>query len=747
MGMSRWCVSVWFANAVLCHTASSDSEIGECLCRGGVCVRSSSPLRCWPFPPGPTSSRPLPYDLVYVRAPYFGRPANSVWPDTVRPLVPARGAARRCSRRRQPRGALPPRALPRPDRHPRRQPLSVGSVSDLNVSFDGRLGAVHLVPRPDRRQLAARCGLVCAPAPTSTSSTCRPAGWSVSPRRSCTPNTGNGAQVRPRRPERATPAIGVFNTGGTWAPGGRIVFTSNRNNFLPPKAMNSGQRVLQLFVMRRRRRQRRADRPPQPRHGAPSPGAARRPHRLLELGGARRPRHAPVPALGHRPGRPRLDGPLGILRARLVHHFMTQMPGGDLVVTRYYNLNNNGFGDLVRYPLDPPGPDFGTADPDRAERHDPLPARRPGPADPVHHPRRLPAPCPGWEDNPYGSAVRRPAACAARQRRGKLTHPAATPSAAGDPGGADLLAVYSPGPANHNGIYVGAGTALPWYHGEIVLLPDGAPVPVPPAGQPGRPPHWSPCSPRTATTCSGRGRWSPGSSSTASTAPARLAGARRRRHPRRAAGPGRAVRPDRQLLVALARHGRRLGPGRRRSRPLQRTGDESSYRWVRQGGRRRGLRRRRHLGGAHPHAAGGRPTAPIRTTAALRRRRRRAHAHPRRDPGAQGRAARAAAARRPEGNRHQLPGPHAGRHVVHLPDARPPRHGAQHGADLAPGAAGRGALRLRRLPRPQQGAARLRGAPPRRGPATRFRDLARSTPLLALDARASPAWRRSPRIR
>ena len=43
---------------------------------------------------------PLPYDLVYVRAPYFGpafnpalpRDGNSSWPDTIAPLEPDAGA-------------------------------------------------------------------------------------------------------------------------------------------------------------------------------------------------------------------------------------------------------------------------------------------------------------------------------------------------------------------------------------------------------------------------------------------------------------------------------------------------------------------------------------------------------------------------------------------------------------------------------------------------------------------------------
>ncbi|HEV8631623.1 MAG TPA: hypothetical protein VGV61_14995 [Thermoanaerobaculia bacterium] len=177
----------------------------------------------------------------------------------------------------------------------------------------------------------------------------------------------------------------------------------------------------------------------------------------------------------------------GYSEIALVHHFSTQMPNGDLVVCRYYNLNNNGFGDLVRYPIDPPGPDFGTADPPPGSGV--IPFERVGQVrlTPFTTPEDFPAPCPGYEDNPYGSSVN-PSLCAGAARRGKLTHPAVAPSAAGDPAQADLLAVYSPGPANHNGIAVGAGTTTPWYHGEIVLLPDGAPIPVPVASQPGRPP-------------------------------------------------------------------------------------------------------------------------------------------------------------------------------------------------------------------------------------------------------------------
>ena len=66
-----------------------------------------------------------------------------------------------------------------------------------------------------------------------------------------TPNTG-AADWSKRLPhagagQDATLNYGVFNMGPCPLPGGRLVFTSNRNGFRPPKAIPS--LALQLFVM------------------------------------------------------------------------------------------------------------------------------------------------------------------------------------------------------------------------------------------------------------------------------------------------------------------------------------------------------------------------------------------------------------------------------------------------------------------------------------------------------------------
>jgi hypothetical protein len=441
---------------------------------------------------------PLPYDLLYVRAPYRGPgPAgpNSVWPDTVRPLTPDPGAQLVLLKRDGSREVIFPLERYRGQIDtPPGKPLSAGSVADPNVSFDGRqvlftwyhdLTAVNPQRGDPQGPYLSTAGADLYRLDLQTRALARLTAQTL------TPNTGNGARFDTGAGSNH-PRIGVFNTGGTWAPGNRIVFTSNRNNLLPPKAFTTGQRVMQLFAMD-------TDGRNVEQIGHLNLAMALHPQVLLdgriafsswEEQGLRDSRQFPLWVIG--PDGRGWNGLSGFSEPFLVHHFMTQMPGGDLVVTRYYNLNNNGFGDLIRYPLDPAGPDYDSPQATFSDGLDgKVPFQRIGQVrlTPFTTPDDFPAPCPGWEDNAYGaSGIEGPAPCAGADRRGKLTHPAAAPSSAGDPGRADLLAVYAPGPANHNGIYVGLGTALPWVHGEIVLIPDGQPVAVPPAGVPGRPP-------------------------------------------------------------------------------------------------------------------------------------------------------------------------------------------------------------------------------------------------------------------
>ncbi|MBX3725633.1 MAG: hypothetical protein KF823_06910 [Xanthomonadales bacterium] len=441
---------------------------------------------------------PLPFDLLYVRAPrpsngpMPGHPENgaSVWPDTVRPLTPDAGAVLVRLRPDGTRQVIFPLESHRPLLDtPGGSPLSVGSVSDPNVSFDGQrvlLTWYHDLTTGNPQ----RGGLSAAGADLYVLDLGTLQAQRLTTQRH-TPNLGNGANFGPG-PNSNLPRIGVFNTGGTWAPGGTIVFTSTRNNVLPPKVMDVGQRTLQLFRMD-------ADGANPELVGHLNLAMALHPQVLAdgrimfsswEEQGLRDERNFPLWII--EPDGRAWNSLSGFAEFGITHHFATQMPGGDIVVTRYYNLNNNGFGDLIRYPLDPPGPDFLTGDP---PPFGPIPFARRDPGQPGELRRVLtpwttpddfPAPCPGREHDPYGSAE--PGQCAGTARRGKVTQPVAVPPLPGVGGpAAEILVAYSPGPANHNGIYQGTGTAFPWYHGEIRLIPDGSVVPTPPANVPGPP--------------------------------------------------------------------------------------------------------------------------------------------------------------------------------------------------------------------------------------------------------------------
>lgn len=436
---------------------------------------------------------PLPYDLIYVRAPYFGagydptlpNDGNSVWPDTVRPLTPDPGAMLMLLHSNGQRELL----FPLPQHRalldtPAGKPLSVGSVSDPNVSFDGRrvVFAWYHDLSPDVRN-GQRGGLSRAGADLYEIDVATRALRRLT-RQEFTPNTGNGADFSAGNNH---PRIGVFNTGPTYAPRGRIVFTSSRNNLLPPKQASAGQRVLQLYAMDE-------DGANVEQIGHLNLGMALHPQvlrdgRILfsswEMQGLRDLRSFALWIIDA-DGR-NWNSLSGYADHPFVHHFATQMPDGDIVVTRYYNLNNNGFGSLLRYPLDPPGVDFLSDDPDPDsgiaphERRDPLqPGNLRRDITPFTTHLDYPAPCPGFERDPTGSAFA-PYPCTPAQRRGKFTHPQAAPPVPGRGGAAaELLAVYAPGGANHRSL--GAGNpGLPWYHGEIVLLPDGETVPIPAA--------------------------------------------------------------------------------------------------------------------------------------------------------------------------------------------------------------------------------------------------------------------------
>jgi hypothetical protein len=288
-----------------------------------------------------------------------------------------------------------------------------------------------------------------------------------------TPNTG-AADWSPdhRSPgkDKTHLSYGVLNFGAFPLPGGRIVFTSNRNAFRPPRGYP--RVALQLFTMDED-----GGNVEQIGHlnlaGALHPVVLRDGRIVfssLESQGIRGEilwgiwtihpdgtRWGPLVSAFDPGGAPN------------AFHFQTQLSDGSIIVEGYYNLNNSGFGTYIKLPEAAPYPAFGPAHradklnkPWRVGRHDngrgkyytmpfmplgseaftPFARMDDGPAD---------TSVPGDKDSP---------------RVGKFTHPAGAPDN-------HLLTIWSPGPSNHQYTY------LPQIDGGIYLIKNGKPIDEP----------------------------------------------------------------------------------------------------------------------------------------------------------------------------------------------------------------------------------------------------------------------------
>jgi hypothetical protein len=272
-------------------------------------------------------------------------------------------------------------------------------------------------------------------------------------------------------------ATGVYNMGACPLPGGKIVFTSNREGFRPSKGYPAV--ALQLFVM--------DDRDESVSAEDPAPANLRKIGHL-NIAGALHPvvltdGRIMFSTLESQGIRSEISWgiwtihPDGTNWGPLVSafdpggaangfHFQTQLSDGSIIVEEYYNQNNSGFGAYIKLP---PEVSFGPAwsrDPRNAPwrfgRHEngkgkyysmpfmpegsisftPFALNGEGPAD---------ASVIGDKSSP---------------RVGKFTHPSGAPEN-------HLLTIYSPGPVNHQYTY------LPQLDGGIYLIKGGKPVEQP----------------------------------------------------------------------------------------------------------------------------------------------------------------------------------------------------------------------------------------------------------------------------
>ena len=162
------------------------------------------------------------YDIVYVRAPRRGDDKQIAWTEVFAPLRAEPGSDLMLLHPDGTRGG--PRR--------RRRRCHHRSVRLLRW----RIGLLR--PHPQRQEGPARRSSL-RRVPTSSKSTSRARKIVQLTRQTFTPNTGVVA--------KGLRAPGVYNLAPCPLPGGKVMFTSNRNGFAPTKGYTPT--VLQLFVM------------------------------------------------------------------------------------------------------------------------------------------------------------------------------------------------------------------------------------------------------------------------------------------------------------------------------------------------------------------------------------------------------------------------------------------------------------------------------------------------------------------
>jgi hypothetical protein len=377
--------------------------------------KQARPLDVNPKPIAKDPSVKYDYDIVYVRAPRKGDDKQIAWTEVFSPL------------RGEPGSDL---MLLHPDgKEETLVAAGDDAVTDPFVSFDGQW--VYYVRFHNVKPSASA-------RPTSRSADIFKIHVKTRKvvqltRQTFTPNTGVTAKgLRPP---------GVYNLGPCPLPGGKVMFTSNRNGFQPTKGYTPT--TLQLFVMD-------DDGGNVEQVGHLNINSALHPTILkdgrvmftsYESQGLRDLRLWAVwtihPDGTHWAPLVSALGPSG----DMAYHFMTQLSDGHIVFEEYYNLNNLGFGTYYKLPPRAPDgePPFGPA-----ARGDARNLAYNGTGY-----NRIPFSPHGLEWlTPFVTAFDAPAPLSDRKdpksvRVGKVTHPSAAPDN-------HLLTAWSPGPVNSN---------------------------------------------------------------------------------------------------------------------------------------------------------------------------------------------------------------------------------------------------------------------------------------------------------
>jgi hypothetical protein len=421
----------------------------------GLCVAA---LSLGALTLSPVRSAPgVGYDIVYVRQPRKGDNTHTVWPEVFHPGTVEPGSDLMLL---HPNGAEEVLV-----------DTTSGAVTDPFISFDGQYVYYSFFPDVTANELNTQRGNL----PYQGADIYRMHLGTRQAQRltfqEFTPNTGAGnwLESNPVNPPAQYNRLGygILNLGPAPLPGGKVVFVSNRNGFIPPKGYTNP--TLQLFVMD-------WDGSNVTPIAPLTIGSALHPTPLadgrvmfssFETQGLRDSRNWGLWAI--KPDGRTWEPLVSSFKEAGSFHFATQLSNGDIVVEDYYNLNNWGFGALYRFPTQLPAgvPRFHPAN---VNQNPPItqtvgagfvyPFRMPFtpqglyPITPFTTANDEAAPCPGGASS-----------CNNAARVGKFTHPSAAPNN-------DLLVAYTGGPANA----LDRPDDLPAVDAGLYLLPGGNPV-------------------------------------------------------------------------------------------------------------------------------------------------------------------------------------------------------------------------------------------------------------------------------
>ena len=412
--------------------------------------------------PAAIRAQPVDYDIVYSRIPRQGDDVNVGIPEVLHPITV------------QPGTDL---MLLHPDGSEEvLVPGGNGGIIDPYVSFDGMW--VYYSKFHDQRQSAldrqrpgdpSRAGADIYKINLQTREIVRLTyqDW--------TPNTGlvdfSEDHLSSDQNGRYYLGYGIFNLGACPLPGGKVIFSSSRNSFLPNNDFTAPN--FQLYVMDN-------DGKNVELIGHLNLGSALHPTVLTdgrvmfssyEAQGARDRRLWALWAIW--PDGRRWEPLMSPFTGASVLHFQTELSNRDIAVVEYYNQNNNGFGTLLAFP---PAPTDGTpafGSPTAGDSSNPAVRRGIWWFDDSHPSHKKPR-YNRYRFSPKGlyalSAFTHGEDNAASRDldgnwAGKVTHPSGAPDN-------DVLLVWSPGPVN----LLNRPTNRPVLDAGIYLIPNAEPL-------------------------------------------------------------------------------------------------------------------------------------------------------------------------------------------------------------------------------------------------------------------------------